>query len=100
MAHKSRGQARSVIVRADKLRSEGRLDEAERILRDLLKGSPQKDAAWLSLAKLLSARGDFAGAERAYGEVIAIEGRTGGRDGSEGSAFDARVNLGILLSQR
>lgn len=100
MAHKSRGQARSAIVRADKLRSEGRLDEAERILRELLKGSPQKGAAWLSLAKLLSARADFAGAERAYGEVIAIEGRTGGRDGSDASAFDARVNLGILLSQR
>jgi FkbM family methyltransferase len=90
MAHKSRGQVRSAIVRADKLRSEGRLDEAERMLRELLKSSPRQDAAWLSLAKLLATRGDFAGAERAYNEVIAIDA----------GAFEARVNLGLLLAQR
>ncbi len=100
MAHKSRGQARSALVRAEKLRTEGRLDEAERLLRELLKSSPQNAAALLSLAKLLAARGDFAGAERAYGEVIAIDQNTPGREGSGDSAFDARVNLGILLSQR
>ena len=80
MAHKSRGQARSALVRADKLRTEGRLDEAERLLRELLKGSPRNAAAWLSLAKLLAARGDFAGAERAYGEVIAVEARGPARE--------------------
>jgi FkbM family methyltransferase len=90
MAHKGRGQARSALVRADKLRSEGRLDEAERALRELLKSSPRQDAAWLSLAKLLATRGDFAAAERAYNEVLAIDA----------SAFEARVNLGLLLSQR
>jgi FkbM family methyltransferase len=90
MAHKSRGQARSALVRADKLRTEGRLDEAERMLRELLKSSPRQEGAWLSLAKLLATRGDFPAAERAYNELLAIDP----------GAFDARVNLGLLLSQR
>jgi FkbM family methyltransferase len=90
MAHKGREKAHKTLVRADKLRGEGRLDEAERILREHLRAAPQSNLAWQSLAKLLTARGDFAGAERAYVEVLAIAG----------DAFEARVNLGILLAQR
>lgn len=78
------------LVQADALRRGGRLPEAEKAVRAILRKEPRSPLAWLVLAKVHAARGEFAAAEQAYGRSIAIDA----------DAFEARVNLGVLLGQR
>lgn len=90
MAGRGAAQVQSALLQADKLRLAGQLDQAERILRELLRKVPKNGRAWLVLAKLLAARRDHAAAEQAYHKAIE----------SGAGAFEAHVNLGVLLGQR
>jgi predicted O-linked N-acetylglucosamine transferase (SPINDLY family) len=78
------------LVRADEARREGKLAEAERLVRGLLKREPRAALAWTVLAKTLAARGDLEGSEAAYVRAVALD--------PEG--LDARVNLGVSLAGR
>jgi predicted O-linked N-acetylglucosamine transferase (SPINDLY family) len=90
VAKQAAAQVQSTLLAADKLRLAGELDQAEKLVRELLRKVPKNGRAWLILAKLHAARRELPAAEQAYRQVI--EAGAG--------AFEARVNLGILLAQR
>lgn len=58
--------------------------------REFLRGSPNNGDGWALFAELLRDRGDLVGAEQAYGKVINLVK----------APFEARVELGVLLSRR
>ena len=81
---------KGALLRAERLRAEGKLAEAERLVREQLRKQPKSASAWLLLAKTLTGRGQLEEAEGAYQALLAHEPQS----------FEARVNLGVLLGQR
>ncbi|HEX6244825.1 MAG TPA: tetratricopeptide repeat protein [Polyangiales bacterium] len=90
MAGRAASAVQTTLVQADKLRLAGQHQEAERLVRELLRKVPKNGRAWLILAKLHAARRETADAEAAYRQVIELGA----------GAFEAHVNLGVLLGQR
>jgi protein O-GlcNAc transferase len=78
------------LVQADEARRAGRLAEAERAVRALLKREPRSALVWTVLAKTLAAKGDPEGSEAAYLRAVALDP----------DALEVRVNLGVSLAGR
>jgi predicted O-linked N-acetylglucosamine transferase (SPINDLY family) len=83
-------RAQRELVKADEARRAGKLAEAERSLRALLKREPRAALAWTVLAKTLAAKGDPEVAEATYARAVALDP----------DALEARVNLGVSLAGR
>jgi tetratricopeptide (TPR) repeat protein len=63
---------RGRILRAERLRSQGKTDEAVALLVDTVSRNPQSDQAWLALAIAKEVARDYAGAEQAFQKSIAL----------------------------
>jgi protein O-GlcNAc transferase len=90
MARPLDARAQRELVQADEARRAGRLAEAERAVRGLLKREPRSALAWAVLAKTLAAKGDPEGSEAAYLRAVALDP----------DALEVRVNLGVSLAGR
>jgi tetratricopeptide (TPR) repeat protein len=83
------GSARGLLTVAATLRTRGRLDEAERVLRRLVAIAPDEPGAYVNLGNVALDRGRLEEAERHYRTALARNPRMG----------DAWFDLGVALSR-
>ncbi|MBU0754373.1 MAG: sulfatase-like hydrolase/transferase, partial [Planctomycetes bacterium] len=81
-------QTRIALYRGEELTEKGRLDEAEKILQQVVKESPETAAAHEALGLVLARQGKYREAITAYREAIALDP----------ALAKAHMNLGCALS--
>ncbi len=85
----SRPEATPDVLRGERLLSDGRVSEAQKVFEQAIRDDPDDARAWLDLGLAFEAQQHFADAEAAYRRAVAI-------DAAFAEAFN---NLGVLLRE-
>jgi hypothetical protein len=65
----------TLLIRSENLRSEGKLDDAMRILNRILKFNPYNEVAWNDKGNVLFDKGDFKSALDCYSKALDLDSR-------------------------